>query len=372
MLCLSAFLDLWKRSSVRYRKMASFPVISNDGFFSFQEKCKFHSGKFKSLATHSRISYSLSNCSTSLSAPLLGLNYSFCKSRQRLLLCSTEVRSLINERRDVETHFRQRGSNEMRRRLSLRLRPRLRLLSRRLKRFSVRSALNNFGTFLRKNMRVTLSMSISIVLGICYLFLRLTAVPSPKVVPYSDLVTSLQSGYVTKVQFEEGTRRIYYNTNPGNLENTETAEDNISVPSESAAVNEASNEIVRSDRVGNNILNKMSRGRSSTPVWQFSTRKIDHDEGYLLSLMREKGTAYSSAPQSALMSMRSLLITVLSLWIPLTPLMWLLYRQLSAANSPAKKRRPANHSVNFSDVEGVDAAKVELMEVSLIVKIKDF
>nr|GMD04517.1 probable inactive ATP-dependent zinc metalloprotease FTSHI 3, chloroplastic [Ipomoea batatas] len=349
---------------------ASFPVISNDGFLSFQEKFKFHSGKSKSLATHNSriISCSLSNCSTSLSAPLLGLNYSFCKSRQRLLLCSTEVRSLTNERRNVETHFRQRDSNEVRRRrrrVSLRLRPRLRLLSRRLKRFSVRSALNNFGTFLRKNMRVTLSMSISIVLGICYLFLRLTAVASPKVVPYSDLVTSLQSGSVTNVQFEEGTRRIYYNTDPGNLESTETAEDSVSVPSESIAGDGASNEIVRSDRVGSNILNKMSRGRSSAPVWQFSTRKIDHDEGYLLSLMREKGTSYSSAPQSALMSMRSLLITVLSLWIPLTPLMWLLYRQISAANSPAKKRRPANHSVNFSDVEGVDAAKVELVKIVL-------
>ncbi|KAJ0651796.1 putative ATPase, AAA-type, core, P-loop containing nucleoside triphosphate hydrolase [Helianthus annuus] len=78
--------------------------------------------------------------------------------------------------------------------------------------------------------------------------------------------------------------------------------------------------------------------------------------------MREKGITYSSSPQSVLMSMRNTLITILSLWIPLTPLMWLLYRQLSAANSPAKKRRPSNQVVNFEDVEGVDTAKVELME----------
>ena len=90
----------------------------------------------------------------------------------------------------------------------------------------------------------------------------------------------------------------------------------------------------------------------------------DHDESYLLNLMREKGTTYSSAPQSFLMSMRSILITVITLWIPLTPIMWLVYRQLNAANSPAKKRRPSNQLVSFEDVEGVDSAKVELMEVS--------
>jgi ATP-dependent Zn protease len=112
-----------------------------------------------------------------------------------------------------------------------------------------------------------------------------------------------------------------------------------------------------------NVVKQLSVTRSSAPEWQFSTRKVDHDEKFLLSLMREKGITYGSAPQSLLMSMRTTLITIISLWIPLMPLMWLLYRQLSAANSPAKKRRPDNQLVGFDDVEGVDAAKLELMEV---------
>lgn len=116
--------------------------------------------------------------------------------------------------------------------------------------------------------------------------------------------------------------------------------------------------------VGVNMLGKFSINRASKPQWQYATRKIDHDETFLLSLMREKGTIYSSAPQSLLMWMRNILVTILSLWIPLIPLMWLLYRQVSAANSPAKKRRPTSKIVSFDDVEGVDAAKVELMEVS--------
>ncbi|CAH9067601.1 unnamed protein product [Cuscuta europaea] len=330
--------------------MASIPIILNDWPSHFQEKWNFHIGKSKCLTTHSILSYSGPNFSTSNSAPLIGLSNRSCKSRQRLLLPSTEVRSLINDKRNLGTHFRERDSNGMRKRHSMRLRPRLRLLTWRLKRFSVRLALNNGGTFLRKNMRMVLSISVSFIFGLCYLFLKLTAMPSPKVVPYSDLVMNLQSGSVTKVQFEEGSRRILYNI--------KTTEDNI-------ADDAASSGRMSSDQVGKNVLYEMSRASRSAPVWQFSTRKVDHDEGYLLSLMREQGTAsYGSAPQSALTSMRSLLVTVLTLWIPLTPLMWLLYRQVSAASTTtARKRRSASLLVDFSDVEGVDTAKMELMEI---------
>ncbi|KAK2984298.1 hypothetical protein RJ640_026521 [Escallonia rubra] len=230
--------------------------------------------------------------------------------------------------------------------------------------------LNDLGVFLRKNTRrLTISSAISVVLGLCYLFLRLTAMPSPKVVPYSDLITSLQSGVVMKVLFEEGSRRIYYNTNLLSVENKENSVDELSARNaEDRNMDDTvvSNNAIGGSRVRNlNLLKKISRTRASIALWQYSTRKIDHDESYLLTLMREKGTTYSSAPQSVLMSMRSVLITIISLWIPLTPLMWLLYRQLSAANSPAKKRQPTNQLVSFEDVEGVDAAKVELMEIVL-------
>lgn len=232
----------------------------------------------------------------------------------------------------------------------MRLRPRLRLLSVRmkwvamkLKEASLQGILEAIGVSLRKNFkRVTISTSVSVGLGLFYLFLKLTAVPSSKVVPYSDLITNLQGGQVSKVLFEEGSRRIFYNT-PQNTENSAAESDE------------------NSSGVRNNMV--PTRARASAPEWEYCTRKIDHDENFLLTLMRERGTTYSSAPQSPLASLRSVLLTVVSLWIPLTPLMWLLYRQFSAANSPAKKRRPSNQTVGFDDVEGVDAAKTELMEV---------
>ncbi|PSS35057.1 Inactive ATP-dependent zinc metalloprotease FTSHI 3 like [Actinidia chinensis var. chinensis] len=341
--------------------MASFTFFSNNGLLVSRERLRVLDGKCQSLGRHGSVSYSSSHF------PLLGFHN--CSKSQHRLLCNAKIRSLINKNsEDKETHLGRRENIGPRKRFSLRLRPRLRLLSVRLKRVWIRSSLNDLGLFLRKNVkRVTISTSISVALGLCYLFLKLTAMPSPKVVPYSDLITSLQNGSVTKVLFEEGSRRIYYNTNLYSVAKTPITEDEtvVSNDQDGNMVDSVASGDVVSKQVptGSNVFRKLMRSRASNPLWEYSTRKIDHDESYLLTLMREKGTIYSSAPQSVFRAIRSILITVLSLWIPLTPLMWLLYRQLSAANSPARKRRSSNQIVGFDDVEGVDAAKVELMEI---------
>ncbi|KAL0744651.1 hypothetical protein Bca4012_086164 [Brassica carinata] len=270
-------------------------------------------------------------------------NLSFSYKRLGRFSCNSEVKRLVNG----DENGRNKGT---RRRFSLRLRPRLRLLSMRLGRFDLRASLEDFRLFLRKNIkRVILSTGVAVIFGLCYLFLRLTAVPSPSTVPYSDFVTNLRGGSVSKVLLEEGSRRIYYNTD----ENVEVVED---VQKSEALEEPAASEVA----VTKDDVRKV---RALAPVWKYVTRKVDHDEKFLLSLMREKGITYSSAPQSALKSMRTVLITIITLWIPLTPLMWLLYRQISASNSPAKKRRSKNPTVGFDDVEGVDSAKDELVEI---------
>ncbi|KAK6154953.1 hypothetical protein DH2020_009201 [Rehmannia glutinosa] len=335
--------------------MASLPLAWNNGFLIAQEKLNIRVGKSEFFGRPRNFSYPLSkHCFSSFNNPFLLTNCPH-KSQSRLF-CSNKIKLVGNEKITIDTHLVKGKKNELRRKFSLRLRPRLRLLSRRLKRASIKSLLDGIATFLRKNFkRVTLSTSISVVLGLCFLFLKVTAMPTPKVVPYSDLIMSLQNGSVAKVLFEEGTRSIYYNTKLSN---------DKSLPhSESVVDNNADKDVARNNVEGKNAFVKLKKSRNSSPDWEFSTRKIDHDEGYLLSLMRETGTSYGSAPQSVLVTLRSMLITVLTLWIPLTPLMWILYRQLSAANSPAKKRRPSNQLVGFEDVEGVDGAKVELMEI---------
>lgn len=372
--------------------MACFSVICNNGFLISLEKVGVRGGKTKSLARYrgfccsssefpswgfykcckSQLGLSWNNKFSSLISRNSGLGfYNCCNKSQRALSCNNVIEPMRSgNTRDKQTHLgkRDNGYVRLRKRFSLRLRPRLRLLRIRLKMASIRSILNDIGMFLRKNIRrLALATSISIALGACFLFLKLSALPAPKVVPYSDLVLSLQDGSVTKVLLEEGSRRIFYNTNLQSTANTETSHGEtpvVNVATENGSDKVATDDGSRTSQALNvSVLKRFSRTRASNPEWQYLARKIDHDEKFLLSLMREKGITYSSAPQSMLTSMRSIMITVLSLWIPLIPLMWLLYRQLSAANSPAKKRQPNNQMVGFDDVKGVDAAKVELMEI---------
>nr|QKY65105.1 chloroplast putative inactive ATP-dependent zinc metalloprotease FTSHI3 [Passiflora pittieri] len=387
--------------------MDCFSVVCNNGLLGTRDNSRVHCVKTKSLRR-----YGTSVCYSSVLIPSLGLRCAASKS-QHLLLCGNKFRSVCRGKGGVyslgffvcfksrhglacgnkigplvsggsaseRTRLGKRGKSHVRRRrFSLRLRPRLRLLMMRLRRISVRSMFYDFGMFLRRNInRVALYTLISVAMGMCYMFLRLTASPSPKIVPYSDLISSLQSGSVTNVLLEEGSRRIYYNANTPVNGNGPDAKD------ESPVINDIDENVADTNARGDgstssivaregvvsttgqtskiDLLKKLSSRPTSSPKWQFSTRKVEHDEKFLLSLMREKGIAYSSAPQSVLMSVRSTLITIISLWIPLTPLMWLLYRQLSTANSPARKRRPNNQMVTFDDVEGVDTAKVELMEI---------
>ncbi|XP_009378319.2 probable inactive ATP-dependent zinc metalloprotease FTSHI 3, chloroplastic [Pyrus x bretschneideri] len=376
--------------------MAScFSVVSNTGFLSVPNKLEFNGGKSKSLGRYkdfycssfgfrSAGFHKFRNFQHGLFwnnelRPLMngnngvwleGLN-NCCNSRHKLC-CYNKIEPLTNANSaNKQIHLGKKGDTKLRslrRRFSLRLRPRLRWLAMRVKRVTIQSVLNGVRTFLRKNIRrVTLVSLVSVILGLTYLFLKLTAVPSPKMVPYSELVTSLRNESVTKVLLEEGSRRIYYNTNSRIDGDTQLSEGELpSVQSENVADKVTSDDGSRSSQALNtNVLRNLSATQASTPDWQYLTRKVDHDEKFLLSLMREKGITYSSAPQSVLMSMRTTLITIISLWIPLMPLMWLLYRQLSAANSPARKQRPDKQSVGFEDVEGVDAAKLELMEIVL-------
>jgi len=253
------------------------------------------------------------------------------------------------------------SGNRLKKRFSLRLRPRLRLLVMRLRRaYEVQR-------FNRKNSRtVVFATLFSIVFTLCFLFSKFTSRQRVKTVPYSDLIVSLRNGNVEKVLVEEGTRRIYYNMVSENVENDRVTDEQESQQVVDVLMDKDIGEVVSENAVKSGripVLKKFSKRRTSIPEWQYSTRKIDHDEKFLLSLMREKGVTFSSAPQSVFAAMRSTLITVITLWIPFIPLMWLLYRQVSAANSPAKKRKPNSQTVGFEDVQGVDSAKVELMEV---------
>ncbi|XP_058226219.1 probable inactive ATP-dependent zinc metalloprotease FTSHI 3, chloroplastic [Rhododendron vialii] len=342
--------------------MGTIVVLSNNGFFVTPENLGVYSGKSQTFGRIRSLNCAFSNSSFS-SASFELSRFRSCSKSEHRLQCKSMIRAVISkESENKGTQLGKRENVGMRKRFSLRLRPRLRLLSKRLKRVSISSFLNDLGTFFRKNV---IGVIVAVALGLCYSFLFLTRTPSPKVVPYSDLVTSLQSGEVTRVMFEEESRRIYYNTNSWRVEKDQISEDKSLVNAQDGNVVDS----VETGGVGRrqgvtvlNVFRKLMRVQASNPKWEYSTRKIDHDEIYLLSLMRDTGITYSSAPRSLIWLVRSIVATVLVFW-PLPLFMWFLRRQLSDANSHVRKRTSSDSMVTFDDVEGVDTAKVELMEI---------
>lgn len=253
-----------------------------------------------------------------------------------------------------------RPGKGMRPRRKLRLRARLRLLLRYIRR----------GLLPRRGFSwkpVLLAALLTCTCTLAATFLRVSAVPAPQDMPYSELIDHIHARTVTSALFEEGTQCLLFNTQPAVNEEPPVQEVVELLPSASVEEVRGVQQVAASNEAGvsgNKLKDYLSTKKAQRKSkWEFSTRRVRNDEAYLLGLMREKGVRYSSAPQTLSASFRSLLITVLSLWIPLSPLMWLLHRQISGNNSSAQKRRSASRLVNFQDVAGIDTAKVELSEV---------
>lgn len=217
----------------------------------------------------------------------------------------------------------------------LRLRPRLRVLRWRLRRLlSPRELAGDAAAALRRAVRrVPLPAAASIVLGALLLVARLT-VPknAAREVAYSDLLAGLRAGAVTAAAFEEDSRRIYFS---------------------------------KAEEVGSGDEERETgRGAAAAAVkWPYYARRVPHDEGFLLGLMRDGGVDYRSAPRPAGRLLVDMLTTLLTLWFSLLPMMWFIQRQMSAGGSADKRRRPRKQRVGFEDVQGVDEAKDELVEI---------
>lgn len=178
-----------------------------------------------------------------------------------------------------------------------------------------------------------------IVLAVLLLAARF-ALPknAAKEVAYSDLLAGLRAGAVTAVAFEEDSRRIYFRR---------AADDGGGSDDAGAGAGEA------------------RRGAAAAARWPCYARRVPHDEGFLLGLMRDGGVDYRSAPRPAGRLLVDMLSTLLTLWVSLLPMMWFIQRQMSAGGGAEKRRRPRKQRVGFDDVQGVDEAKEELVEVNL-------
>ncbi|KAL2611202.1 hypothetical protein R1flu_022894 [Riccia fluitans] len=236
-----------------------------------------------------------------------------------------------------------------------------------LKKLSSIFFVRGFVSFLRGRWKQLLLWGIvgsTVSLG--YLCTKLTGDASPQRVAYSDLIDHLNSRTVTSALFEEGSSNVYFNVRDENeavvVINDGAKECLAASAATSVADGIEKQKIVPFAAKFDTDLKKSEKG--AAPQWQYTTRRVRNDEMFLLQAMREAGVKYSSAPQSMSASLKAVLITVITLWIPLSPLLWLLHRQLSQNSSSSQKRRKnVSRLVKFDDVAGVDLAKAELMEI---------
>lgn len=163
------------------------------------------------------------------------------------------------------------------------------------------------------------------------------------VVPYSNLVGGIRDGSVVRVQFVENSRKIYYNTKSSGDQDAETSQ----------------------TQSGSRGLSK-----SSVPKWQYHTRNVGDDKHHLIRMMKDQGITYGSDPELLSGTMKNLLFAMLQLapyWIMVLLSCYQLNGQLNLGRM--KKRKPSKkQSVTFDDVEGVDDAKAELLEIVLCIK----
>eukprot|EP00249_Psilotum_nudum_P021196 c28015_g1_i1 orf=105-2171(+) len=334
-------------------------------------------------------------CGASASEVRRGKWFSFCSACRRVvvgLYGASRLRGARVRERDAwvcgcvagsQTHenlervagreSKEKDSGWKRLFLALRLRGRARIVVRIVRKWVPKLSIDGCLRWVQGHLKQLVLCSLvgcAIVGG--SLFLKFTAVPAARVMPYSELVSHLHAKTVTNALFEEGSRQIFFNVrseDPNTI--GEMSSNDASFTGERSQANYGVDELTKSggmERSSDVSLNKNSRNTEQSfkwhaQHWQYSSRRIENDETYLLTLMRESGVTYNSAPQPMSAALRNVLITIVGLWIPLSPLLWLMHRQLSGGSVSARKRRPSTLSVKFEDVAGVDDAKTELMEV---------
>ncbi|KAI3794039.1 hypothetical protein L1987_36664 [Smallanthus sonchifolius] len=162
------------------------------------------------------------------------------------------------------------------------------------------------------------------------------------VVPYSELAGSIREGSVIQVQFVENSRVIYYNTK-------QSVEQDVEIP--------------QSEQGQLGLL------KAFEPKWKFYTRNVGDDKYQLIKMLKDQGITYGSDPELLSDSMKNFAFAMLQLapyWFMLGVQGFQLYHQLNLGRMT--KRKPSKkQSVTFDDVEGVDSAKAELLEIVLCI-----
>ncbi|KAK9054057.1 hypothetical protein SSX86_025133 [Deinandra increscens subsp. villosa] len=273
------------------------------------------------------------------------------------------------ETEDTHLQTEENNDDDFKRQLWKKFRPKL-WFSSIWRKYSLESRLNGVKTFLKINI---VPASISVAMGLCYLVLKSKG-QRCKLVPCSDLLKGLQDGSVTRVQFKENSRRIMYNIKPQNPENALVSKKithpmfkfQETVTTMLAKLSRKHDVVVQSHKSridGDKKNRKLVASQAPTHGWQFSTIYIDDDYKELLDLMKEKGTTYGLDPEPFLVSTGRRVFSVLLNQAPSWAMLSLVAHGLGGGGSSIARKPSKNNTVTFDDVQGVDEAKIELMEI---------
>eukprot|EP00798_Chlamydomonas_sp_ICE-L_P016885 gene16885-23160_t len=98
----------------------------------------------------------------------------------------------------------------------------------------------------------------------------------------------------------------------------------------------------------------------------------EKNDSFLVSRILACGVEFSIIKTSFSAALSKVFLTALALWLPLTPLLFIMKRILDDRNTAGRKKKNSgiaeNVTTTFADVAGVDGAKLELMEVVSVMK----
>nr|XP_043613945.1 probable inactive ATP-dependent zinc metalloprotease FTSHI 3, chloroplastic [Erigeron canadensis]XP_043613946.1 probable inactive ATP-dependent zinc metalloprotease FTSHI 3, chloroplastic [Erigeron canadensis] len=234
------------------------------------------------------------------------------------------------------------------------------------------SRLSCVKTFLRNNM---VPVSVSVAMVMCYLLLR-SKRSKFKVTPYSDLLKGLRDGTVTRVQLRENSRCVVYDSVPRISESAKVLNQGSSpiLKFQKMLASMVGNLLPKHDIIPGLYHSQIVADKKNLELvasqlpkhgWQFSTRYIDDDYRELLNLMKEKGTTYALDPEPFVVSAGRRVCSTLLSQAPSWAMLSLVARGLGGGGGGSSiARKPSkNDMVTFDDVQGVDEAKAELMEI---------
>ncbi|GMH42971.1 hypothetical protein BSKO_10893 [Bryopsis sp. KO-2023] len=185
---------------------------------------------------------------------------------------------------------------------------------------------------------------------------------------YSDFVSLVESGVVQSAQFEHNSDRIYFTIRPEFLsqnDNQISIKPNEQAKAKGRAAKPKPSAVDPATPANAESLQALERKQN----FRLMVRSMPGQSNVLHDLMRKNKVRFGVVGSSLRSSLTRLAGTLAFLWIPLLPLFWLFRRTLgSQGNKKAKKAGSSTPPVMFSDVAGMESAKVELMEVVTLLK----